>query len=161
MITMKGLPLAYNKDLQETQQPLFDATDAVMGMLPLVAEWMKAVEFHHERMNEASGAGFTNAWAAATYLVKRGVPSRLAHEQIGKAVKLCVEKKCELRELALEELRTLNSVFDESFYECLKPVSVLAIHDVMGGTAPARVKQGIASAKKKLEAIREEVHAHA
>ena len=61
-------------------------------MLPLVAGWMKAVEFDHERMNEAAQSGFMNAWAAATYLVNRGVPSRLAHEQIGKAVKLCVEK---------------------------------------------------------------------
>jgi argininosuccinate lyase len=161
MITLKGLPLAYNKDLQETQEPLFDAADTALALLPLVAGWMKEVESDHQRMNEAAQSGFVNAWAAATYLVNRGVPSRLAHEQIGKAVKLCMEKQCELQDLTLDELRVLNPVFDESFQDCLKPASVLAIHDVVGGTAPARVRQGIAAAKKKIESLREEVNLHA
>jgi argininosuccinate lyase len=161
MVTLKGLPLAYNKDLQETQQPLFDAADAVLGMAPLVAGWMKAVEFDVERMKDSAQLGFMNAWAAATYLVDRGVPSRLAHEQIGKAVKLCLEGRRELQNLTLDELRALNPVFDQDFYECLKPAAVLAIHDVTGGTAPARVRQALADAKKKIEALREEVHAHA
>ncbi len=161
MITLKGLPLAYNKDLQETQQPLFDATDAVMDMLPLLSGWMKAVAFDLDRMTDAAQSGFMNAWAASTYLVQRGVPSRLAHEAIGKCVKLCGENNCELQDLKLEELRTLNSAFDASFYECLKPAAVLAIHDVVGGTAPARVRQGITAARIKIESLREEVHAHA
>jgi argininosuccinate lyase len=161
MVTLKGLPLAYNKDLQETQQPLFDAADTALGLLPLVAGFMKTVEFDAVRMNEAAQSGFMNAWAAATYLVNRGVPSRLAHEQIGKAVKLCLEKNCELQELGLDELQALHPAFDEGFYECLKPAAVLAIHDVVGGTAPARVKQGIAAARKKIETLREEVNLHA
>jgi argininosuccinate lyase len=161
VVAMKGLPLAYNKDLQETQEPLFDAADTVLSILPLVAGWMKAVQFDHERMNEAAQSGFMNAWAAATYLVKRGVPSRLAHEQIGKAVRLCVEKQCELQDLMLEELRTVNPAFDESFYDCLKLASVLATHDVVGGTAPARVRQGIGAARKRIESLREEVNFHA
>jgi len=161
MIALKGLPLAYNKDLQETQEPLFDAADTALALLPLVSGWMRAVEFDHTRMNEAAQSGFMSAWAAATYLVQRGVPSRLAHEQIGKAVKLCLEKNCELQDLTLNELQALNPIFDESFYECLKPASVLAIHDVIGGTAPARVRQGIVAARKKIESLRQEVHAHA
>jgi argininosuccinate lyase len=161
IVALKALPLAYNKDLQETQEPLFDATDTALGSLPLIAGWMKAVVFDHQRMNEASQSGFMNAWAAATYLVNRGVASRLAHEQIGKAVKLCVEKHCELQDLTLDELRALNPVFDENFRDCLKPASVLAIHDVVGGTAPARVRLGIAAARKKIEALREEVNVHA
>jgi argininosuccinate lyase len=161
MVTLKGLPLAYNKDLQETQEPLFDAADTALALLPLVAGFMKAVEFDHQRMNEAAQSGFMNAWAAATYLVNRGVPSRLAHEQVGNAVKLCLEKECELQDLTLDELRALNPVFDESFLDCLKLASVLAIHDVVGGTAPARVRQGIAAAKKKIETLREEVNLHA
>jgi argininosuccinate lyase len=161
LVTLKGLPLAYNKDLQETQEPLFDAADTALGLLPLVGSWMKAVEFDLERMNEAAQSGFMNAWAAATYLVRRGVPSRLAHEQIGKAVKLCVEKQCELQDLTLDELRTLNPVFDRDFHECLNLDAVLAIHDVAGGTAPARVRQGIAAARKRIEALREEVNLHA
>jgi argininosuccinate lyase len=160
-VALKGLPLAYNKDLQETQQPLFDAADTALGLLPLVAGWMKAVEFDHQRMSDAAQSGFMNAWAAATYLVNHGVPSRLAHEQIGKAVKLCLEKHCELQDLTLDELRALNPVFDQSFSECLKPASVLAIHDVVGGTAPARVRQGIVVARKKIDTLREEVNLHA
>ncbi len=161
MITLKGLSLAYNKDLQEMQQPLFDATDSVLAMLPMIAGFMKAVEFDHERMNNAAQSGFTNAWAAATYLVKRGVPSRLAHEQTGKAVKLCIKKNCDLQDLPLDDLRALNPVFDETFKDQMKLGSVLAIHDVIGGTAPARVKQGIAAASKKVQSLRDEVNLHA
>jgi argininosuccinate lyase len=161
MITLKGLPLAYNKDLQETQQPLFDATDTALALVPLVSEFIKVTEFEHQRMSEAAQSGFMNAWAAATYLVARGLPSRIAHEQIGKAVKLCVKKNCELEDLTLEELRDLNPAFDESFRDCLKPAAVLAIHDVVGGTAPARVQKAIVAAKKKIQGLREEIHAHA
>ena len=96
MITLKGLPLAYNKDLQETQEPLSTPPTPCLHCCRWSAGWMKAVEFNHECMNEAAQSGFMNAWAAATYLVNRGVPSRLAHEQIGKAVKMCLEKQCEL-----------------------------------------------------------------
>jgi len=162
-ITLKGLPLAYNKDLQETQQPLFDSAETVLAILPLVAGWMTAVEFDHERMSEGAQSGFMNAWAAATYLVQRGVPSRLAHEQIGKAVKLSLEKNCELQDITLDELQAMHPAFEEGFYDCLKPAAVLAIHDVIGGTAPGRVRQGLAAARKKIESLREEVkiHAHA
>ena len=112
---MKGLPLAYNKDLQETQEPLFDAADTVLSLLPLVTGWMKAVEFNYEAMQQAAQSGFMNAWAAATYLVQRGVPFRLAHEQIGKAVQMCLEKQCELQDLSLEELRSVNSEIRSRF----------------------------------------------
>ena len=94
--------------MQETQQPLFDAAATVLSLVPLASGWMKAVEFNHERMQEAAESGFMNAWAAATYLVRRGVPFRLAHEQIGKAVQTCIERNCELGDLPLEELRQLN-----------------------------------------------------
>jgi argininosuccinate lyase len=161
MITLKGLPLAYNKDLQEAQEALFDSADTMLSMLPLVTGFMKAVEFNRERMEQAAQSGFTNAWAAATYLVKRGVPSRLAHERIGKAVQLCLEKNCALQDLTLEELRALDSAFESDFYECLTLHAVLAVHDVAGGTAPERVRQAIKSARTKIESLREEIHAHA
>jgi argininosuccinate lyase len=160
-VTLKGLPLAYNKDLQETQEPLFAATDTVLSLLPLVAGWMAAVEFDEPRMRHAAQSGFMNAWAAATYLVKRGVPSRLAHEQIGKAVKLCLEKTCELQDLPLEELRAINPEFGENFYECLRLEAVLAMHDVVGGTAPNRVRQAVVAARQKIQTLREEVNLHA
>jgi argininosuccinate lyase len=160
-ICLKGLPLAYNKDLQETQEPLFDAADTVLSLLPLVTGWMKAVEFNYERMQQASQSGFMNAWAAATYLVQRGVPFRLAHEQIGQAVQICLEKHCELQDLSLEELHSVNRNFDQDFYVCLKLESVLAIHDVPGGTAPDRVRQALTDARQRIESIREAAHAHA
>jgi len=159
-ICLKGLPLAYNKDLQETQEPLFDAAGTVLSLLPLVAGWMKAAEFNYEAMQKAAQSGFMNAWAAATYLVQREVPFRLAHEQIGKAVQQCLEKHCELQDLSLEELRLVNPKFDHDFYSCLKLESVLAIHDVFGGTAPARVRQAMVDASQRIDSIREDVHAH-
>jgi argininosuccinate lyase len=161
LITVKGLPLAYNKDLQETQEPLFDASDTLLQMLPLVVGWMKAVVFDSDRMQQAAQSGFMNAWSAATYLVLRGVPSRLAHERIGKAVQICIEKGCELQDLPLEELQSLSPAFDQDFYQSLKLSSVLAIHDVPGGTAPARVRQAISVTRKRIDSLREEVHAHA
>ena len=161
MVTVKGLPLAYNKDLQETQEPLFEAAETLLAVVPLATGWMKAVEFDHKRMQQAAQSGFMNAWAAATYLVQRGVPFRLAHEFVGKAVQLALDKGCELQGLTLEELKELNPAFDQDFYPCLSLQSVLAIHDVPGGTAPARVRQALVNAKQRIEAIREESHAHA
>jgi argininosuccinate lyase len=160
-VTVKGLPLAYNKDLQETQEPLFDAAGTLIALLPLVTGWMKAMEFDYDRMQAAAQSGFMNAWAGATYLVRRGVPFRQAHEQIGKAVQACIEKKCELADLPLKELRQSNPVFDQDFYACLSLQSVLNLHDVPGGTAPARVRQALAEARRRVESMREEVHAHA
>lgn len=159
--TLKGLPLAYNKDLQETQEALFDASDTMLAMLPLIAGWIKAAGFSYDRMQQAAQSGFTNAWAAATYLVNRGIPSRRAHELTGKAVQICVEKGCELQDLALDDLRALSPEFGADFYESLKLSSVLAIHDVPGGTAPARVRQALSSVASRIQSLREEVHAHA
>jgi argininosuccinate lyase len=160
-VALKGLPLAYNKDLQETQQPLFDASDTVLRMLPLVTGWMKSVELNLENMQQAAQSGFLNAWAAAQYLVNRGVPSRLAHERIGKAVQLCIDRNCELQDLPLADLQSLSPAFGPDFFESLKLASVLAIHDVPGGTAPHQVRQAIRTARQKIESLREEVHAHA
>jgi argininosuccinate lyase len=161
MVTLKGLPLAYNKDLQETQEPLFDSSDTVLRLFPLATGWMKSIEFSYERMRQAAESGFLNAWAAANYLVRRGIPSRLAHEQIGKLVQVCVEKNCEIQDLSLPELQSLNPAFDEEFYQSLTLASVLAIHDVPGGTALGRVQRAITDAKTQIHSLREEVHAHA
>ena len=161
LITVKGLPLAYNKDLQETQEPLFDAVDTIESLLPLVTSWMRSAELNHERMQEAAQSGFMNAWAAATYLVKRGVPARLAHEAIGKAVQLCIAQNCELADLSLNQLRGFSPKFNQDFYDSINLNAVLAIHDVSGGTAPARVKQALADARQKIESLRERVNAHA
>ncbi|HTR26251.1 MAG TPA: argininosuccinate lyase [Terriglobales bacterium] len=151
---VKGLPLAYNKDLQETQEPLFGAADTVTSMLPLVTGFIREVEFNFAKMDAAAQSGFMNAWAAAAYLVERGVPSRQAHEAVGKAVKLCLELKCDLRELSLKDLKVIHPAFDSDLAARLELAEVLAIHDVPGGTAPQRVKQAIQSARERVSALR-------
>ncbi len=152
--TVKGLALAYNKDMQETQEPLFQATDAVAAMLPLVMGWMRTVEFNLDKMNEAAQSGFMNAWAAAAYLVERGVPSRLAHEAVGKAVQLCLARGCELRNLTLGDLHTIHEAFKSDFPSYLGLTEVLALHDVPGGTAPGHVKRALQSARERAARLR-------
>jgi len=151
---VKGLPLAYNKDLQETQEPLFNAADTIIGMVPLVAGFMNTVEFNEAKMNQAAQTGFMNAWAAAAYLVERGVPSRLAHEAVGKAVALAVERGCDLQKLPLADLRAIHSSFDAAFHSSLGIAEVLALHDVPGGTAPRYVKRALQNARERAALLR-------
>src|SRR4051812_6912487 len=105
---VKGLPLAYNKDLQETQEPLFNAAETVTIMLPLVTGFMNTVEFDLKKMEHDAQSNFMNAWAAAAYLVERGVPSRLAHEAVGKAVALATDRGCDLQKLPLADLVAIH-----------------------------------------------------
>jgi argininosuccinate lyase len=147
--------------MQETQEPLFDATRTVLSILPLAIGFLKSVEFDFGRMEHAAQSGFMNAWAAAAYLVDRGVPSRLAHEAVGKAVKLCLERGCELQELSLADLKQINQAFDGDFSKCLTLDAVLSIHNVEGGTARASVKQAIQRAEQRIALLRGDVHAHA
>ncbi len=161
LITVKGLPLAYNKDMQETQEPLFDASHTALSILPLVTGWMKEMEFDYARMQQAAQGGFMNAWAAATYLVERGVPSRLAHEVVGKAVKLCLEQGCELQDLGLADLQQIHPAFGSDIHQALTLEAVLAIHNVEGGTALVPFKEAIQRAEQRIAHLRGEVHAHA
>jgi argininosuccinate lyase len=151
---VKGLPLAYNKDLQETQEPLFDASDMIVGMLPLVTGFMNTVEFNESKMSQAAQTGFMNAWAAAAYLVDRGVPSRLAHEAVGKAVALAAERGCDLQKLPLADLQAIHSSFDAAIHSSLGLTEVLALHDVPGGTAPRHVKRALQNARERVAALR-------
>ena len=135
-MSVKGLPLAYNKDLQETQQPVFAAAGQVSSMLRVATGFMATVEFDYKRMQRAATRGFMNAMAAAAYLVRQGVPFRRAHELVGKAVRLCLEKSCELEQLSPEDFALCGIKADQQFYDALTLTNVLAIHDVEGGTAP-------------------------
>jgi argininosuccinate lyase len=123
---------------------------------------MQSVEFNFARMQEAAETGYMNAFAAATYLVRTGVPFRIAHEQVGKAVRAALDKSCELAGLSLEELQNIDSHFHADFYDFVKLANVLAIHDVPGGSAPARVREAIAAARKRVGGLAsQEAHAHA
>lgn len=161
LTTVKGLPLAYNKDMQETQEPLFDAAATVTHCLKVATGFIRQVRFNSERMQTACEHGFMNAMAAATYLAKRGVPFRQAHEIVARAVQKCLAQECELEQLSLDELREFSPAFDADIYENLKVENVLACHDVPGGTAPYRVQQALSAAREKLAALQEAHGTHA
>ena len=152
-LQLKGLPLAYNKDMQETQEPAFQV-DFVARMLELVARFTAAVKFNFERMREAAQTGYLNAMAGATYLVHKGVPFRTAHEKIGNAVRYALEKGVELGELSLDELRQFGSEFGEDFYAAVTLEATLDCHNVTGGTASNRVKLAVDDAAARVAALK-------
>jgi argininosuccinate lyase len=149
---LKGLPLAYNKDMQETQEPAF-AVEFVPQMLSLVARFTAALQFNRERMAEAAQTGYLNAMAAATYLVHKGVPFRTAHEKIGNAVRFALQEGVELRNLTINELRVFGPEFDEDFFSAVSLNATLDCHDVIGGTARERVHQALSAAPERIAAL--------
>jgi argininosuccinate lyase len=163
-LQLKGLPLAYNKDMQETQEPTF-AVEFVPQMLGLVARFTAALQFNYQRMLAAAQSGYLNAMAAATYLVHKGVPFRTAHEKIGNAVRFALEKGVELGELSLDELRHFGSEFEADFFDAVALTATLDCHDVIGGTARERVRHAVKDASARIGALavpaQEDVHAGA
>jgi argininosuccinate lyase len=162
-LQLKGLPLAYNKDMQETQEPAFSVA-FVPQMLALVARFTAALAFNRERMNAAAQSGYLNAMAAATYLVRKGVPFRTAHEKIGNAVRFAIGKGVELGDLTLDELRQFGSEFSDDFFASVTLQATLDCHDVIGGTATARVREALDAAAHRVAAltkVEEAVHAGA
>jgi argininosuccinate lyase len=151
-LQLKGLPLAYNKDMQETQEPAF-AVEFVPQMLRLVARFTSALTFNRERMIEVAQSGYLNAMAAATYLVHKGVPFRTAHEKIGNAVRFAIEKGVELNALTLGELRQFGEEFEEDFFAAITLEATLDCHDVIGGTARERVRKDLTSLRKRLATL--------
>ena len=148
---MKGLPLAYNKDLQEGQEQVFDAADTIAGILSVLPAFTRSLKFRFDRMKAAATTGYLNAMAAATYLSNKGVPFRKAHEIIGNAVRLGLESNRELNDLTLKELSGLSEAFADDFFAAITLKATLDCHDVIGGTARARVAAAMAAAKQKLE----------
>jgi argininosuccinate lyase len=161
LIAAKGLPLAYNKDLQETQEPVLDVAATLRGVLPVATGFMRDVKFKRETMQRAAESGFMNAMAAATYLVSKGVPFRRAHEYVANAVRLCMERKCELGDLKLEELRGIAAQFDNDFYSSVSLKATLDCHDVYGGTATARVREAVIEMRSRIAAIAGAAHVYA
>ena len=151
-LLLKGLPLAYNKDMQETQEPAF-AVEFVPPMLTLVACFTAALQFNRERMSSAAQVGYLNAMAAATYLVHKGVPFRTAHEKIGNAVRFAIEKGVELGDLTLAELRSFGPEFAEDFFSAVTLTATLDCHDVIGGTARERVRTALGAASERIAEI--------
>ena len=119
LTTMKGLPLAYNKDMQEDKEVAFDAFDTVKDCLHLFAGMLDTIAFNKEVMAKSAMKGFTNATDAADYLVKKGMPFRDAHSVIGKLVLTCIDKDCAIEDLSLSELKELSGLFDEDVYDAI------------------------------------------
>ena len=162
-LQLKGLPLAYNKDMQETQEPAF-AVEFVPQMLILVARFTASLQFNRERMAEAAQSGYLNAMAAATYLVHKGIPFRTAHEKIGNVVRFALKEGVELGNLTINELRVFGPEFDEDFFAAVTLRSTLDCHNVIGGTATDRVRKALLAAADRiaaLTAIRTEEAIHA
>jgi argininosuccinate lyase len=153
LLTLKGLPLAYNKDMQETQEPVFAATSAVALTLQLLARFTRAVRFRQDRMRAACEHGYLNAMAAATYLTTKGVPFRTAHERVGAAVRRGIELGQELGDLSLDELKAIAPEFGPDVYENISLEATLDCHDVVGGTARARVAEALAATEARVQAL--------
>jgi argininosuccinate lyase len=149
-ILIKGLPLAYNKDLQEGQEPAFDAADTIAGILSVLPAFTQSLRFNFDRMKTAATKGYLNAMAAATYLSNKGVPFRMAHEIVGNAVRMGLESGRELNDLSLVQLRTLSDVFADDFFAAVTLEATLDCHDVVGGTARGRVAAAVAAARSNL-----------
>jgi argininosuccinate lyase len=147
---IKGLPLAYNKDLQEGQEPVFDAADTIAGILSVLPAFTAALKFRFDRMATAASTGYLNAMAAATYLSNKGVPFRTAHEIIGNAVRFGLEQKRELNGLTLDELQKFSPHLDVDFFAAITLEATLDCHNVFGGTARGRVAEALQSARIRL-----------
>ena len=119
LTTMKGLPLAYNKDMQEDKELTFDAIDTVKGCIALFTGMLSTIKFNKDVMEKSAKNGFTNATDAADYLVNHGVPFRDAHGIIGRLVLACIDRGCSLDELPLEVYRMASPVFDKDIYEAI------------------------------------------
>jgi argininosuccinate lyase len=155
LITLKGLPLAYNKDMQETQEPVFVVAGTVSMMLRVAAGFMREVQFDFEHMAKAATSGYMNAMAAATYLVGKGVPFRRAHEIIGRAVRLGMGQGRELHEMGIADLRSISEAFGDDFYANVTLEAVLDCHDVTGGTAHAKVAEALAAMEQRVKQLQQ------
>jgi argininosuccinate lyase len=152
MVTMKGLPLAYSKDMQDDKEPVFEARDLLILSLEALAGMMETVEFVPERMRAAAASGFSTATDLADWLVREAdVPFREAHHITGRAVKAAEERGCDLAELPLDVLRSIDARIDERVYGVLSVDASVRSRTSYGGTAPERVREQIAAAKPKLD----------
>ena len=156
LTTMKRLPLAYNKDMQEDKELTFDAVDTVKGCLSLFTGMIASMSFRKDVMEASARHGFTNATDAADYLVNKGVPFRDAHGIVGQLVLLCIEKGIALDDLPLEEYRRISPVFDQDVYEAISMKTCVDKRQTLGAPGPEAMKKVIAVYRERLMAQRED-----
>ncbi|HHW41173.1 MAG TPA: argininosuccinate lyase [Syntrophomonadaceae bacterium] len=143
LTVMKGLPLAYNKDLQEDKEAVFDALDTVKGCVGVFIPMMETLQINEERMREAAGGDFTNATDLADYLVRKGVSFRDAHGIVGRVVLYCIGTKKRLEDLTMEEYRSFSQAFDWDLYDFIQIATCVGRRRAPGGPAPFAVFQNI------------------
>ena len=151
LTTAKGLPLAYNKDLQEDKEGLFDTIDTVKFSLSVYSAMIRAMRVNKEVMLKAVREDFSNATDLADYLVKKGLPFRQAHEVSGKSVHYCIEQKKWLMDLTLEEFKAFSPLFEADILEAIKPETCVANRNSLGGTSYKQVELQIKTAKEIMQ----------
>ncbi len=149
--TLKGLPLAYNKDMQEDKEVVFDALDTVKDCLELFTGMLGTLRFNKEAMKKSAGGGFTNATDLADYLVKKGVPFRDAHGISGRLVLSCIEKGCTLQELSLSEMKEECSLIEEDVYEAISIAACVEKRNTKGAPGPEAMAKTIADNREYLK----------
>ncbi len=150
LTTMKGLPLAYNKDMQEDKEAVFDAFDTTAGSLEVSTIVLQNLSLNRARMHSGATKGMLNATELADYLVRKSIAFREAHETVGKAVMRAMDKHIELSELSLEDLRSFSNKIENDVFECLGLEQTLGTKSQVGGTAPERVAEALAIARRSL-----------
>jgi argininosuccinate lyase len=148
LTVMKSLPLAYNKDMQEDKEPLFDTIDTVKGSLRVFADMIREMRVNEADMRRAAGYGFSTATDVADYLVRKGLPFRDAHEVVGKAVAYCVENEMDITELSLTEWQLFSYKIDNDIFEAITVEASVNARNVPGGTARARVESEILATRE-------------
>ena len=151
LLTMlKGLPLTYNKDMQEDKEAVFDTFETVCSCLEVTATVLRNVRVNEERMRGATSGGYMNATELADYLARKGMPFREAHEMVGRMVVHAMQRGVELQDLPLEELRSLSPLIEDDVFAALSLKQTLATKSQIGGTSTERVSQALASARSRL-----------
>ncbi|MCL4531636.1 MAG: argininosuccinate lyase [Actinobacteria bacterium] len=154
LTVLKGLPLTYNKDLQEDKEAFFDAVDTVANCLSVVAGMLSSVRTRADRMADAAAGGFSTATDVADYLVRKGLPFRQAHEVVGRLVRHCLAKGVEIQAPSISELRDFSGLFEEDV-RSIDVAASLRARDVPGGTAPGRVSHALLESRRLLADTRE------
>ena len=144
LTTMKGLSLAYNKDMQEDKEFVFDAIDTTKGCIVLFNGMLDTITFRKDRMRASAEGGFTNATDAADYLVNHGVPFRDAHGIVGQLVLYCIDKNISLGQMSLEEYKAISPVFEEDIYDAISMETCVAKRNTIGAPGPQAMKEVIA-----------------
>ena len=151
LTTMKGIPLAYNKDMQEDKELVFDAIDTTKGCLALFTGMLRTMRFRKQRMEDSAKNGFTNATDAADYLVNHGVPFRDAHGIVGQLVLYCIDKNIALDDMSLEEYKAISPVFEEDIYEAISMKTCVEKRLTIGAPGHEAMKKVIGIYKKQLD----------